>query len=174
MRVCATSASPPYSASAVCQTRRSARCVKRGLVAIEEAPEAFHLGGVSTVGKKHAHEHALNESQTEALAEIAAAMAQASFRPLLLYGVTGSGKTTVYFAAMQRALDAGKSALLLVPEIGLTPAMAGQLFAAFPVQRSRCSTRRSPPPTNARSSGAVSVLATPASSSARAPRSSRR
>jgi primosomal protein N' (replication factor Y) len=45
--------------------------------------------------------------------------------------VTGSGKTTVYFAAMQRALDAGKSALLLVPEIGLTPAMAGQMYAAF-------------------------------------------
>jgi primosomal protein N' (replication factor Y) len=45
--------------------------------------------------------------------------------------VTGSGKTSVYFAAMQRALDAGKSALLLVPEIGLTPAMAGQMYAAF-------------------------------------------
>ena len=35
---------------------------------------------------------------------------------------------------MQRALDAGKSALLLVPEIGLTPAMAGQMFAAFGTQ----------------------------------------
>ena len=105
--------------------------VKRGLVALDEAPEAFHMGGVGAAGKKHAHEHALNESQTEALAEIAAAMSQDAFRPLLLYGVTGSGKTTVYFAAMQRALDAGKSALLLVPEIGLTPAMAGQLFAAF-------------------------------------------
>ena len=50
---------------------------------------------------------------------------------MLLYGVTGSGKTAVYFAAMQRALDAGRSALLLVPEIGLTPAMAGQMYAAF-------------------------------------------
>jgi len=45
--------------------------------------------------------------------------------------VTGSGKTTVYFAAMQRVLEMGRSALLLVPEIGLTPAMAAQMFAAF-------------------------------------------
>jgi primosomal protein N' (replication factor Y) len=108
-----------------------ATLVKRNLVAIEEAPEDFHLGGISTHGKKHAHEHALNETQTEALANIALALAERNFRPILLYGITGSGKTSVYFAAMQRALDAGQSALLLVPEIGLTPAMAGQMFAAF-------------------------------------------
>ena len=105
--------------------------VKRGLVMVEEVAEEFHLGGVSALGKKHAHEHDLNEAQMEALGTIAAAMEKGGFRPHLLYGVTGSGKTTVYFAAMRRALDAGKSALLLVPEIGLTPAMAGQLVAAF-------------------------------------------
>jgi len=106
--------------------------VKRGLVAIEEVAEDFHMGGVgSTHGKRHAHEHSLNEAQMEALGTIAAAMGKGGFAPHLLYGVTGSGKTTVYFAAMQRALDAGKSALLLVPEIGLTPAMTGQMVAAF-------------------------------------------
>jgi primosomal protein N' (replication factor Y) len=105
--------------------------VKRGLVRIEEVAEAFHFGGVVTYGKKHAHEHALNEAQTEALGTIAAAMAKGGFAPHLLYGVTGSGKTAVYFAAMRRALDAGKSALLMVPEIGLTPAMTGHLVAAF-------------------------------------------
>ncbi|MGD0797957.1 MAG: primosomal protein N' [Acidobacteriaceae bacterium] len=108
-----------------------ATLVRRNLVAIEDAPEDFHLGGISTHGKKHAHEHTLNETQTEALASIALALTQRTFRPILLYGVTGSGKTSVYFAAMQRALSAGQSALLLVPEIGLTPAMAGQMFAAF-------------------------------------------
>jgi primosomal protein N' (replication factor Y) len=108
-----------------------ATLVKRGLVAIEEVAEDFHFGGVGAHGKKHAHEHALNEAQMEALGTIAAAMSVGGFKPHLLYGVTGSGKTTVYFAAMRRALDAGKSALLLVPEIGLTPAMTGQLVAAF-------------------------------------------
>jgi primosomal protein N' (replication factor Y) len=108
-----------------------ATLIKRGLVRVEDAPEAFHLGGVHAPGKKHAHEHALNETQTEALAGIATAMAEGGFKPHLLYGVTGSGKTAVYFAAMRRALDAGNASLLLVPEIGLTPAMAGQMHAAF-------------------------------------------
>ncbi|MGA2437399.1 MAG: primosomal protein N' [Acidobacteriaceae bacterium] len=108
-----------------------ATLVKRGLVAIEESPEDFHLGGLPADGKKNAHEHTLNEAQMEALSSITAAIEQGIFKPLLLYGITSSGKTTVYFAAMQRALDAGRSALLLVPEIGLTPAMAGQMFAAF-------------------------------------------
>jgi primosomal protein N' (replication factor Y) len=105
--------------------------VKRGLVRLEETAQAFHVSGVSQHGKKFAHEHALNETQTEALAVIATAMQRGKFAPHLLYGITGSGKTAVYIAAMQRALAAGKSALLLVPEIGLTPGTAAQMVAAF-------------------------------------------
>jgi primosomal protein N' (replication factor Y) len=109
--------------------------VRRGLIRLEEAPQAFQITGLSTQGKRFAHEHILNESQTEALATVVAAMQPRSgastFAPHLLYGVTGSGKTAVYVAGMQRALSAKKSALLLVPEIGLTPATAAQMVAAF-------------------------------------------
>ena len=105
--------------------------VKRGLVRLEETAVAFHVTSLSQDGKKFAHEHSLNEAQTEALGTIVAAMEKGGFKPHLLYGVTGSGKTAVYVAAMQRALAAGKSALLLVPEIGLTPGTAAQMVAAF-------------------------------------------
>jgi primosomal protein N' (replication factor Y) len=105
--------------------------VRRGLVRIEEVAQSFAMGGIQTVGKKSAHEHALNETQMEALGTLAVALERGKFAPHLLYGVTGSGKTAVYFAAMQRALAAGKSSLLLVPEIGLTPAMTGQMVAGF-------------------------------------------
>ncbi len=105
--------------------------VKRGLVRLEETAQAFHVTGLTQDGKKFAHEHVLNEAQTEALGTIVAAMEKGGFRPHLLYGITGSGKTAVYVAAMQRALAAGKSALLLVPEIGLTPGTAAQMVAAF-------------------------------------------
>jgi len=48
-----------------------------------------------------------------------------------LHGVTGSGKTAVYLAGMRAVLDAGRSAILLVPEIGLTPAVAADLHQIF-------------------------------------------
>lgn len=102
--------------------------VRRELVRIDERPAAFRLGGI----EPSAEPLHLNEPQTEALAAIAAALG--GFQTFLLHGVTGSGKTAVYLAAMQRALDRGLASILLVPEIGLTPQMAGLLDAAFGVR----------------------------------------
>jgi primosomal protein N' (replication factor Y) (superfamily II helicase) len=99
--------------------------VRRGLVQVDERPAAFRLGGIEAPPRPLS----LNEPQTDALASIVTALG--SFKPFLLHGVTGSGKTEVYLAAMQRALDCGHASILLVPEIGLTPQMAGLLDAAF-------------------------------------------
>jgi primosomal protein N' (replication factor Y) (superfamily II helicase) len=99
--------------------------VKRELVRIEERAAAFRLGGIEGA----AQPLTLNESQLDALASIVSKLGE--FHAFLLHGVTGSGKTAVYLKAMQRALDRGQSAILLVPEIGLTPQMAGLLDAAF-------------------------------------------
>lgn len=105
-----------------------ATLVKRELVRIEERAAEFHLSGLSSMAKPV---HLLNPAQEAAFQTITLAMNENVFRPMLLHGVTGSGKTAVYLAAMRCALDAGKSAILLVPEIGLTPAMAAQLHSVF-------------------------------------------
>jgi primosomal protein N' (replication factor Y) len=102
--------------------------VRKELVRIEERPAHFHLTHLHAFATP---EHNLNPAQCEALETITSAVASNEFRPLLLHGVTGSGKTAVYLAAMRRTLDAGRTTILLVPEIGLTPAMAAQLHHAF-------------------------------------------
>ena len=75
--------------------------------------------------------HELTRQQREALTRVQQAMETGKFSVLLLQGVTGSGKTEVYLRAMETALRRNRPVLMLVPEINLTPAMAGLFTSRF-------------------------------------------
>ena len=73
----------------------------------------------------------LNEEQAAAFDGLNKQRAEANPGVALLYGVTGSGKTSVYIKLIQACLDEGRSAMLLVPEIALTPQLLGLMAAYF-------------------------------------------
>jgi len=102
--------------------------VKRAAIRIVQEPIQHQP---SSLKPSATAELKLTEAQQSALARIAEAMQAEKFHVALLHGVTGSGKTAVYLAAMKKALEAGRSAILLVPEIGLTPAAAANLHEFF-------------------------------------------
>src|SRR6185312_10624946 len=79
------------------------------------------------------HALALNPDQRAAL--VAALPEQGGFQASLLQGVTGSGKTAVYLEAARKVIGAGRQALLLVPEIGLTPQLEQRVADALPGTR---------------------------------------
>ncbi|MCI3921529.1 primosomal protein N' [Paenibacillus sp. TRM 82003] len=85
----------------------------------------------------------LTATQAAALAPIREAIHERRHAPYLLHGVTGSGKTEVYLQAMQACLEAGREAILLVPEISLTPqtvnAFKGRFGDEVAVMHSRLS-----------------------------------
>jgi len=73
----------------------------------------------------------LSRSQDEAVERIVGALDVGSGVNFLLYGATGSGKTEVYLQACEAALERGMGAVVLVPEIGLTPQAVGRFRARF-------------------------------------------
>src|SRR2546428_4087216 len=103
--------------------------VKRGLVEIAEEPEEFTISGVKA--RPSPFDFQFNAAQEEAVQRIRKDVGARTFFAMLMHGVTGSGKTAVYLAGMRTVLEVGRSAILLVPEIGLTPAMAADLHQVF-------------------------------------------
>lgn len=71
-------------------------------------------------------------AQAVVIDAIVAAIRERRYFPALLEGVTGSGKTEIYLRAIRAALDAGRGAIWLVPEIALTPVFARELSRRFP------------------------------------------
>jgi primosomal protein N' (replication factor Y) len=76
-------------------------------------------------------EHVLTNAQSSVLAQIEQRMNAGDYSAFLLHGVTGSGKTEIYMRAMSKALSLGRSAMMLVPEIALTPVFSRRLRARF-------------------------------------------
>jgi primosomal protein N' (replication factor Y) len=75
--------------------------------------------------------HELTAQQSAALAQIVTGLDSAKAETFLLHGVTGSGKTEVYIRAIQHTVRFGRSAIVLVPEISLTPQTRGRFERRF-------------------------------------------
>jgi primosomal protein N' (replication factor Y) len=103
--------------------------VRRGLIEILEEPAGFSVS--HSKPRPSLFDFDLNGAQKSALSRVRESVAARKYSGMLLHGVTGSGKTAVYLAAMRSVLEAGRSAILLVPEIGLTPAVAADLHQIF-------------------------------------------
>jgi primosomal protein N' (replication factor Y) len=103
--------------------------VRRGVVEIQEGPAQFTVS--RSKPRPAFFDFDLNLAQQSALSRVRDDIAAHKFSGMLLHGVTGSGKTAIYLAAMRAVLEAGRSAILLVPEIGLTPAVAADLHQIF-------------------------------------------
>ena len=97
---------------------------KKQLVNDKEIPAEFKTLSISAENDK---EITLSEEQNSVLARLQEIYSEEKLKPTLLHGITGSGKTEIYLRTIEPILDSGKQALILVPEIGLTP----QLFSRF-------------------------------------------
>ncbi|HOS03611.1 MAG TPA: primosomal protein N' [Candidatus Hydrogenedentes bacterium] len=102
---------------------------EKGLIVREER-EYFRVPDIAA-DPKSAIKHTLNDEQQAAFDAINTAMTERRFQTFLLEGITGSGKTEVYLQAIERALELNLGAIILVPEISLTPQTVGRFKARF-------------------------------------------
>ena len=126
----AKSRRPPRNANLDCIAEDLRPLAEAGLIEVHnKAVERDPLAG-RTYERRVAP--ALTGEQQAAFEEIKAAMDAGASRSFLLHGVTGSVKTEVYLAALDHAVAAGKRAIVLVPEIALTPQTVRRFAERFP------------------------------------------
>ena len=102
---------------------------KKGIVAINT--EVVRRDPFYDAQTQPPSNYTLTAAQSSVLTEIESAIQNGTYSAFLLHGVTGSGKTEVYIRAMRTALSEGKSAMMLVPEIALTPVFSRRLREHF-------------------------------------------
>ncbi|MDP1561520.1 MAG: primosomal protein N' [Pirellulaceae bacterium] len=96
-----------------------ASLVKRGLLQVDV--RRMHVQEFVVAPEQREQSLKLNSQQQTCLSQILAAIESQSSQPILLHGVTGSGKTEVYLQAIEAVIASGRQAIVLVPEISLTP-----------------------------------------------------
>ena len=103
--------------------------IKRGVV--DEFEEEMRRDPLATAELPDAEDLKLTDAQEDLRRKIDLKIRSNQFAPILLHGVTGSGKTEVYIRAMRAALAINRGAMMLVPEIALTPILSRRLRAHF-------------------------------------------
>jgi primosomal protein N' (replication factor Y) len=108
------------------------RLAARGLVVMRaETLERDPFGRSALASVRPDVDRVLTDEQASAVVQLVELSERREFRVALLHGVTGSGKTEIYLRLAEHVRTAGRQSLLLVPEIALTPSMAGLLRGAF-------------------------------------------
>ena len=126
-RIDAEASVPDINAFYPGSTPAIAALLKKGYL-VEQSETVFRRPGTL---RMHTPAYTLTEAQSKAANAIRDATARGSGEVLLLYGVTGSGKTEVYLKAIEDCLALGRQAIVLVPEISLTPQTVGRFTDRF-------------------------------------------
>ncbi len=106
------------------------RLQEKGMIELSET-EKIRTAVMEPLTYENAIRFTLNSQQQKAFLEISAQLGNNIFTPILLHGVTGSGKTEVYLNAIAQALENNGSAIYLVPEIALTPQLISRIQGRF-------------------------------------------